>query len=69
VEVCAAPRTTLVGDRVHVNPAGETADVRVTVPVNPLIGATVMVEGPATPARTVTVVGDAVTEKSGVATL
>ena len=59
----------LDGVRVQVNPAGETADVRVTVPVNPLIGATVMVEVPAAPARTVTVVGDAVTEKSGVATL
>jgi hypothetical protein len=59
----------LDGVRVHVNPAGETAEIRATVPVNPLIGATVIVEVPAAPARTVTAVGDAVTEKSGVATL
>jgi len=44
-------------------------DVRVTVPVNPLIGATVMVDVPAWPAVTVTDVGAAVTEKSGTATL
>jgi hypothetical protein len=59
----------LVGDRVQVSPAGDTAEVSATVPVNPLIGATVMVEVPAAPARTVTVVGEAVTEKSATATL
>jgi len=59
----------LVGDRVHVRPAGDTVDVRATVPVKPLIGATVMVEVPVAPARMVTVVGDAVTEKSTTATL
>ncbi len=59
----------LDGVRVQVNPAGETVEVKVTVPVKPLIGATVMVEVPAAPARTVTDVGLAVTEKSGIATL
>jgi hypothetical protein len=59
----------LVGLRVHVIPAGETEEVRVTVPVKPWIGATVIVEVPATPALTVTVAGLAVTEKSGTATL
>ena len=59
----------LVGLRVQVKPAGETDEVRATVPVNPLIGATVIVEVPATPALTVTLVGAAVTEKSATATL
>jgi len=60
----------LLGVRVQVRPvAGETDEVNVTVPVNPLIGATVMVEVPATPATIVTAVGLAVTEKSGTATL
>jgi len=65
VEVCDAPRTMLVGLRVQLRPAGETADVRVTVPVNPLTGATVMVEVPVAPARIATLVGLAVTVKSG----
>jgi len=52
-------------DNVHVRPVdGETEEVSATVPVNPLIGATVIVEVPAAPARTVTLVGLAVTEKS-----
>lgn len=55
----------LAGVRVQVKPvAGDTELVSVTVPVNPLIGATVIVEVPATPALTVTVVGLALTEKS-----
>ena len=37
---------------------------RVTVPVNPFTGATMMVEVPATPTFTVTLVGLAVTVKS-----
>ncbi len=53
----------------QVRPAGETADESVTVPVNALIEPTVIVDVPVAPARTVTVVGDAVTEKSGTATL
>jgi hypothetical protein len=59
----------LVGVRVQVNPAGLTADVSTTVPVNPLTGATVMVEVAAVPALTATVVGLAVTEKSVTATV
>jgi hypothetical protein len=70
VEVPEVPRVTLVGVRVQVSPvAGATEDVRLTVPVNPLMAVTVMVDVPATPALTVTVVGLAVTEKSGTATL
>ena len=38
--------------------------VRATVPVNPWSGATVIVEVPAVPALAVTLVGEAVTEKS-----
>jgi hypothetical protein len=42
---------TLAG-RVHVNPAGvETDTARLTVPVNPLRAATVMVEVPELPAK------------------
>ena len=54
----------LVGDRVQVRPAGETVEVRATVPVNPLTGATVIVEVAAVPAVVVTEVGLAVTVKS-----
>jgi hypothetical protein len=55
----------LDGVRVHVNPvAGEIEDVRATVPVNPLTGATVMVDIAAVPAGVVTAVGAAVTVKS-----
>src|SRR6266566_5414479 len=59
----------LDGVRVHVIPAGETEAVRLTVPVKPLTGATVMVEVPDAPATIVTEVGLAMTEKSGTATL
>ncbi len=54
----------LAGLRVHVKPAGDTELVRATVPVNPFTGATVMVDVPAIPALTVTLVGDAETVKS-----
>jgi len=54
----------LDGVRVQVRPAGETEDVRATVPVNPLTGATVIVEVAAVPATVVTAVGLAVTVKS-----
>ena len=64
VDVWDAPRTMLVALRVHVNPAGVTAEVRVTVPVKPFTGATVIVEVPVAPERIVTLVGLAVTEKS-----
>ncbi len=58
----------LLGVRVQVSPAGETVEVSVTVPVKPPVGATVMVEVPAAPASTLTVVGLAVTVKSAVTT-
>ena len=54
----------LVGERVHVRPGGDTADVSATVPVNPLTGATVMVDVPAVPELTVTLVGLAARVKS-----
>src|SRR5256884_9419000 len=59
----------LDGVSVHARPAGDTALVRVTVPVKPLTGATVMVDVTATPTFTLTLVGLAVTVKSGMATL
>ena len=52
------------GVTVHVNPADETELVRPTVPVNPLIGATVIVEATATPELVEMVVGLAEIEKS-----
>ncbi len=70
VLVPEGPRVILVGDNVHVNPeAGDTDDVKATVPVKPLTGATVMVDAPAAPALTVTDAGLAVRVKSGTATL
>jgi hypothetical protein len=54
----------LAGVKVQVKPAGETAEVRATVPVNPLRGATVIVEVAAVPTVVVTAVGLAVTLKS-----
>ena len=65
VEVCEAPRITLDGLSVHVSPvAGEMFEVRLTVPVNPLIGVTVMVEVVGVPALAAILVGLAVTVKS-----
>ena len=56
---------TLVGVRVHVRPvAGEIEDVNATVPVNPLTGATVIVEVTAVPTLAAMLVGLAVTVKS-----
>jgi len=54
----------LVGARVQVSPAGETDEVRATVPVKLFTGATVIVEVAATPTLTLAVVGLAVTLKS-----
>ena len=68
-DVWDAPRTMLVGVRVHVSPAGLTEEVRATVPVNPLSGATVIVDVAATPTLTLAVVGLADTEKSVTATV
>ena len=64
MEVWDAPRTMLLGVRVQVRPAGETLEVRATVPVNPLRGATVIVDVAAAPARADTLVGLALTLKS-----
>jgi hypothetical protein len=64
VEAWDAPRTMLVGLRVHVRPAGETDELKDTVPVKPLTGATVIVDVAVPPARAVTLVGLAVTVKS-----
>ena len=64
MEVCEAPRMMLDGLRVQARPGGETTDVRVTVPVKPLTGATVMVELAGVPALVVTLLGLAVTVKS-----
>jgi len=62
VDVWAAPNVTLLGVSEQVRPVvGETDEVRVTVPVKPLTGVTVIVEVPAAPALTVTLVGLAVT--------
>ena len=59
----------LVGDNEHVRPAGETDEVRATVPVNAFTGATVIVDVAAVPAVVVTDVGLAATVKSATATL
>jgi len=64
VDVWDAPRTMLAGVRVQVKPAGETAEVSATVPVNPLTGATVIVDVAAVPTVVVTAVGLAATVKS-----
>ena len=56
---------TLDGDSVHVKPVlGDTLLVSEIVPVNPSRAVAVMVDVPATPAFTVTVVGLAVRLKS-----
>ena len=54
----------LLGVSVQVSPAGETPDVSATVPVNPLTGATVIVEVAAVLTVVVTAVGLAATVKS-----
>ncbi len=63
-EVCDAPSTILVGVRVQVKPAGDTVEVKATVPVKPFTGATVIVDVAAVPTFTLTLVGLAVTVKS-----
>ena len=59
----------LEGVRVQVRPAGETDEVRATVPVNPFTGATVIVEAAAVLTVVVTAVGAAATVKSVTATV
>ncbi len=53
-----------MGLRLQVSPAGESPEVRATVPVKPSTGATVMVDVALAPATTVKVVGLAATVKS-----
>ena len=55
------PPATVAGVRVQ----AELSDVKATSAVNPLSGETVMVESPAEPTATVTLVGAAVKVKSG----
>jgi hypothetical protein len=65
VELPEEPKVRLVGDSVHVSPvAGDTAANRVTEPVNPFTGVTVIVAVPLDPATKATVVGLAVSVKS-----
>jgi hypothetical protein len=54
-----------VGEQAVVMPEGEDGD-KVTVPVNPLLGVSVIVEDPGLPALNVTEVGFAASPKSGV---
>jgi len=68
-EVPEVPRTTLVGVRVHVRPAGLTEDVSATVPVNPSRLVTVIVDVAAALASAVALVGLAVTVKSWIVTV
>jgi len=55
------------GTNAQVAPAGRPLQARATVPVNPLVGDTVMVEVPDCPGPK-TLIGDPPSEKSGVAT-
>ena len=57
----------LAGLKLAVTPAGRPDAERLTVPVNPLTGFTVIVLDPLLPWVTETLVGDAESEKSGVA--
>lgn len=61
------PPVIVFGVTVHVRPAGDTAVVRLTVPVKPLTGAMVIVDVPEDPAMIVILVGLAVIVKSGAA--
>ena len=58
------PPVMLVEDKVHDRLVELVVTARVTVPVKPFTGATVIVEVPVTPAFTVTLVVLAVTVKS-----
>lgn len=59
------PPGIVADDRVHTRLVELVFTTRLTVPVKPLIGNIVMVEGLATPTFTVALVGVAVTVKSG----
>ena len=64
VELSGPPSPRLVWLRLQVRPSVVTDRVKVTVPMNPLTGVTVMLDGPVLPARTVTLVGFADMMKS-----
>jgi hypothetical protein len=64
VEVWEVPKAILDGFRAHVKPVGETAEIKPTVPVNALIGATTIVEVMVTPLGATMMVGLAATVKS-----
>jgi hypothetical protein len=51
VAVCGEDPKVTLGARVQIRPAGEDSDDSVTVPVNPLTAATVIVEVPELPAE------------------
>jgi hypothetical protein len=64
-ELVELVKTILVGDSTHVRPVeGETVVERATVPVNPFTAARVIIEVPADPTVTLTLVGLADTLKS-----
>ena len=65
VDVAVRPRKTEVGLSVAMGPAGVTVAVRMIVPVNPAMLATVIIEVSEEPAGMLRVLGLAVTEKSG----
>lgn len=63
-DVWDAPSVIVAGVNVQVKPvAGEIVEVSATVPVNPLTGATVIVDVAAVPALAATLVGVAATVK------
>lgn len=66
IEDILVPRTTVEGDRAQVNPvAGDTLELRETVPTKPFTDDTVTVDAPPTgPATTAIVDGLTETEKS-----
>ena len=67
-EVVVLVRETLAGLSVQTRPVeGDTVSDRVTVPVKPLTAETVIIDVPADPTTTETVVGLALTVKSGAA--
>ena len=64
VETAEGPRTMLVLESPHERPGGLIVSVRLTVPANPLTGATVIAELSDVPAAVIRLVGLAGTEKS-----
>lgn len=64
METVDGPRTMLVVESTHERPEGLTVSVKLTVPVNPFTGATVIAELADVPAAVIRLVGVAETEKS-----